>query len=937
MNDSTRRSAAGRARRAGPAGPGRKSAAAPLDRQVGRTHPPQFTFPALRTRILGRLQTRGGLAAKSVVIVAPVGYGKTVLMSLLLEDLRRSGKQCAWFSLDDRDTAIDSILGGLQGLLRGREVKLHPTHALFRGQDPAESRIDALVESIDRSPVPMTLFIDNLQYCGDPLLGRLLGRLMFHTKATVQLVLSSTRDIPLDTARARLEGLVSQVGPADLGFSAAEVADFLGAAMCRRIGPAGVGAIARQTEGWPAAVRMMQIILQEAEHPQQVLQAFSGSDEALAQLLNRQVLSGFPPKIREFLLCLAQLRTFSADLCAAAIDARSARRHLAYLVERNVFVIPLDRNRSWYRLHGLFRDHLLHEAETALPAARRREVLARAVRWCEAQGYWREAVDYALQSGASAAAAAILERISAWFVRDRGEVQQYIRWVEALHGQQAQLGPEAEYWFIWALAFHRRYDYARQRIAALSVRVRRRGARGATAAGQDLKRRIEILRTSIDSLTDHLEDAHRGAAKWLAGASPGDDPFNQTAAYCIECGYFTNALAFAEAQQALQCARETAFRASSIHVDGWVWSYAALAAIAAGDYAAIYPELVRALADTRAALGDDAGICGTMALTAARCAAGMGLDAEAAQLAEFGLKTARAHGFLEAAAAGLEAAVMLWSGHRDDRIPISMLRDVAHAYPSRLSFMLSCWLCRRLIQLGRLDEAAAEAARAGLGPETRGRANWPAGIALLDALAAAVRIELLLAQGRDAQAARLLARETRTARTASHDARLVELELDCATLALRREDYGLSVRHITRAIRLAAARRIVRPFTDHAATVAAVIGKVKVSAWGFALDEERRFFAETCRAVSADGQAVPGPVLAVHDQPQLLAPLTPRELELLGFIHAGLSNQQLADRTDVSVTTVKWHLQNLYGKLGVCSRSAAVARARALNLPIGRD
>jgi LuxR family maltose regulon positive regulatory protein len=753
----------------------------------------------------------------------------------------------------------------------------------------------------------------------------------------VQLVLSSTRDIPFDAARARLEGLISQVGPADLSFSNAEIAEFLGAGLRQRIGAPGVEAITRQTEGWPAAIRMMQIILEEAQQPLQVLQAFSGSDEALAQLLNRQVLSGFPPKVREFLLCLAQLRTFSADLCAAAIDAKSAQRHLAYLIERNVFVIPLDRNRSWYRLHGLFRDHLLHEAETGLPAQRRQEILARAVQWCEASGYWREAMDYALQSGSTVTACAILERISARFVRDLGDVQQYIRWVEKLHALGAELSPEAEYWFIWALAFHRHYDHARQRMASLSTRVKRRGRTAATGPERDLHRRIEILRTSIDSLTDHVEDAYEGAAKWLAGAAEGDDPFNQAAAHCIECCYFTNMLDFPRAHETIGSARETASRTHSIYVEGWVWSYAALAAIAEGDYATMYPQLVGALAATRAALGDDAGICGTMALVAARCATGMGLDAEAGQLVEFGLKTARAHGFLEAAAAGLEAAVMLWPGDAAGPHSPVVLREVARAYPSRLSLMLSCWVCRRLVQLGRLDEAAAEAERAGLDADTRSRkAAWPVGIAALESLVAAVRIELLIAQGRDTQAGRLIAREMRKAKSTSHDARLVELELDCAALAARKEDYGLSVRHVTRAIRLAALRRIVRPFADHADTIAGVTGKAKVSAWGFALEEERRFFVEACRMVAAGGQVSEAPVVAVHDQARLLAPLTPRELELLGFIHAGLSNQQLADRTDVSITTVKWHLQNLYEKLGVGSRSAALARARVLNIPLGR-
>ena len=125
---------------------------------------------------------------------------------------------------------------------------------------------------------------------------------------------------------------------------------------------------------------------------------------------------------------------------------------------------------------------------------------------------------------------------------------------------------------------------------------------------------------------------------------------------------------------------------------------------------------------------------------------------------------------------------------------------------------------------------------------------------------------------------------------------------------------------------------MVRPFADHAGTLARVVAETRPSAWGYATDDERRFFAERCRGLPVGADGTPGRVAAFQEVPRLLGTPTPRELELLRWIDAGLSNQQLADRADVSLTTVKWHLQNLYGKLGVSSRSAALARARALDL-----
>lgn len=917
--------------------PERSRAVAIADAKFGRTDPPMLMFQPLRTRSLERLDAGSGLAAKILCIVAPVGYGKTVLMSMLLADLRRAGKQCLWFALDEQDTAAENVIGALEAMLNGRETELHPTQVLFRGHEPVGNRVEALLDLVERYPLPITLFIDNLNCCTDAALHRLLDGLAFRTRATVQLVLSSTRDIPLDISRAQLAGMIRLIGPADLGFDVGEVSNLLGPALCARIGQPGVETVARQTEGWPAAVRMAQIILSNAEQPHLALKAFSGSDEALAHLLNRKVLSGFPDEVREFLFCVAQLRTFSLELCSHAVGSDRAAEHLAYLLDRNVFLIPLDRNRSWYRLHGLFRDHLLHEAERFLSARRRREVLVRAARWCEKNGQWRESVDYALASGSTATACQILEHKAPVFVRDRGDLMQYIKWIETLHDQGHLAGPEAEYWFAWALAFHRRYDYARQQCASLAARVQRQQKKTESGKASALQRRIAILRTSIDSLSDRLQDAHRSAAQWLAGVDAGtDDPFNVAVANCMESCFYAGSFRFVEARRAIEAAREAAFQANSAHVDGWVSTYAALIAIYEGNYAAAYPELVAALAATRAALGDDTGICGTMAMVAAKCAAEMGLSEETWQLLDFGIRTSRTHGFLEATACGLEAAVLIWSGDKDDHVSIPLLNEIAGSYPPRLSLMLSCYLVRRLVVLGRVDEASELAERIGLttgGAEPRNREPLAKKIAYLETLIENARIDLLIASGRFKQAELLIAEETRRARATHRASRLVGLALASAQIAARSGQQTLALRHITRAVSIAATRCIVRPFNEHAETLASVVADTKVGEWGFATKEERRFFVDRCRQLTFADPSLYDKLLSLHQEaPHLADHLTARELELIGHIDTGFSNQQIADRINVSLHTVKWHLQNMYAKLGVTNRSAALAKARVLNL-----
>ncbi|MDF1690763.1 MAG: LuxR C-terminal-related transcriptional regulator [Zhongshania sp.] len=907
-----------------------------IDQQIGRNEPPNFLFQSLRIPVLSNIQTPSGLRAKCLSAVAPVGYGKTVLMSMLLADLRHAGKQCLWLSLDERDNTVESLINELGSILRGDKNQAHPTQALFHGHEPRDTSIDKLLSILNSHPLAITLFIDNLHFCRDESLGLFLDQLLFKTRANVQIVLSSTEDLPLDYPRAQLEGLVQQIGPKELSFSQEDVTSLFGDSLTSQIGEQGVAEVTRKTEGWPAAVRMAQIILSQAEQPLSALAAFSGSDESLAQLLNRQVLSGFSAELRQFLLAVSQLRTFNMELCSAAIGGDHVAEHLNDLIERNVFVIPLDRNRSWYRLHGLFRDHLLREASLHLNKQDRQDIQLRASAWCQRNQYWRDAINYALDAESSSTAMPILEQIAPSFVRDRGAVLQYIRWIEILHDEGKQVSLEAEYWFVWALAFHRRYEYARKQISMLFQRMQRQQRKPNSAGETELHRRIAILRTSIDSLSDQLEDAYLGAKQWLANTEcDSSDSFNLTAANCIVACYFMNTFHFSDARQCLQAAKETAYQTNSTYVDGWVYAYTALVGIHEGNYANTYTEIVSALTTTRGALGDESGICGTMALVAARCAVGMGLDQDAHQLLAFGMKTARTHGFLESAASGLDAAVLLWQGHSDETITLSSMWEVANAYPTRLSLMLSCFLIKRLIVLGHIDEARAEAERAGLqraAETSKLRGTKAMAIPLLDTLINSALIELELALGRLKPAASLINQDLKRAKKQSCNARQVELELNSAVIATQSQDYTLAVRHITRAVRIAASRRILRPFLDQVEVLHAVISASKASAWGFVSDQERQLFAEICRKLPNDEATDVSDISAINEPPRLLGKLTARELELLSFIAAGLSNQQLADRIDVSLTTVKWHLQNLYGKLGVSSRTAALAKARNLNV-----
>ncbi|MEH6758549.1 MAG: LuxR C-terminal-related transcriptional regulator [Parasphingorhabdus sp.] len=894
--------------------------------------PPYVNFPLVRVKALRRVIVGGKLRHKLTALLAPIGYGKTVLMSLVFSELQRTGKQCVWICLNERHATLESIIDmiGLQLKLQAQET--HPTGALLGGKASIEQRTDYLLNNLRSSPLPMAIFIDNLNYCSDAGINTLMNRLVFDSAPQIELVVSSIEDIPFNRTRAELEGLLLPLGPSDLRLERSEVEQIFPDDLKAKLGENGIQTVLDRTEGWPAAIRMIQIILERSSDVTQSLESISVSHSLLAELLNDEILSRLDDDLKSHLLELSLLHTFSTDLCQEIWSDPDSVKMLDSLIQRNILMVPLDSRSGWFRFHGLLREFLIAQAMKVIPCERRLDIYRRAALWSERNDLWQDAIEYSLEGEAFGHATDLLDRFAERAVRDSGHIAKFLRWTDILLKNQVSLAPQTEYWLIWAFAFRRQYDVAKRRVQKLRTRLGTTQVKSSATNYSKLRRRISLLQASIDSLTDNAAEAQREATDWLAEAQDGDDPFEVCAAHCIVGNSYTSQHCFTKARVALQSAKLSAFKANSVYVNGWVATYSNLITIAEGNYSEAYSDLIREITRTRSELPENSEITGALALVAAKCAVEMGLESEARELLKKGLPHLRTHGFLEVAACGLNAAVALWDGVSASPYDRQSLQEIANSYPPRLSLMLGCFITKRYLELGRVEEAAEEASRIGMHADLTDPGNLlSSDLPQMHDIFTITHADLLLTARNFEPAKLLIENGISRARAERRTAKLVNWLLLKTEYFSESQNIEAAKGSLLEAIRLATSRRIKLPFMVRSSRLAHIMNAIRTEHATLAHDTERHYFLELLESMGLE-LSTQGHQPLQSMKPQLLDRLTTRESDLLRLLSAGMSNEQIGNRLNISKTTVKWHLQNIYGKFDVKNRSTAVAHARVLGL-----
>jgi LuxR family maltose regulon positive regulatory protein len=399
--------------------------------------PPPRLKVVLRPRLIERLNE--GLHSKLTLVSASAGFGKTTLVS---EWLAVCGRPATWLSLDEGDNDPTRFLTLIFAALKTIEVNIGEGvfNALQSPQPPSiESILTVVLNEINTFPDNFVLVLDDYHVIDDKTIDHALTFLLEHLPPQMHLVIVTREDPHLPLARLRVRGQLTELRVADLRFTSFEAAGFLNQVMGLNLSSEHISALETHTEGWIAGLQLAAISMQGHKDAAGFIQSFTGSHHFVMDYLMEEVLQQQSESVQTFLLRTSILDRLCGPLCDAVLldSSASGQETLKYLERANLFIVPLDNDRRWYRYHHLFADLLRQRVSQSTASSSENDGISvaelhkRACVWYEDNGLEIEAFHHAVAANDVERAARLVEG-EGIPLHLRGVVTPVLKWLKSL-------------------------------------------------------------------------------------------------------------------------------------------------------------------------------------------------------------------------------------------------------------------------------------------------------------------------------------------------------------------------------------------------------------------------------------------------------------------------------------------------------------------------
>jgi LuxR family transcriptional regulator, maltose regulon positive regulatory protein len=407
-----------------------------------------------RVRLLQAISAPG--PARLLLVSAPAGSGKTTLVA---QWVRQAKMPAGWLSLDAGDDDPATFLGYLvEALQSARPGCCQRAQALLRSGAAPEPRVVAmhLLAELAVGTGDSVLVLDDYHVITDPAVHDLVAHLIERTPPSIRFVVVTRHDPSLPLPRLRARGLLRELRAADLRFDDDEARALTERLAGKPLRPESMAVLTARTEGWAAGLQLAALALRQSHDPDAMVAGFSGAHAFVADYLADEVLAGMPEEQHRFLIETAPLARLTGSLCDAALQRTGSQGLLDDLHRGNLFLVPLDSDRRWYRYHHLFAD-LLRRRGGEAAAASRRGLLARAAAWCEAHGAVDDAVQYLMQANEPSLAADLVARHGIAKLAAGAGIT-VLRWIRQLPDAVVRSSPDHCVIAAWALTLMQVYD-----------------------------------------------------------------------------------------------------------------------------------------------------------------------------------------------------------------------------------------------------------------------------------------------------------------------------------------------------------------------------------------------------------------------------------------------------------------------------------------------
>jgi LuxR family transcriptional regulator, maltose regulon positive regulatory protein len=619
--------------------------------------------PAIRAQLIERAALIEILSAepcrKLTLLSAPAGWGKTTLLAQWVsgaDDRRRRG----WVSLDASDNDSTRFWACAIAALDKASPGVAPraSELIKMGADPRQVVLPTLLDELATIDFQIALVLDDYHLVDNRTVHEQVGFVVERMPQTFRLVIATRSDPMLPLARLRARGELLELRAEQLRFEAGEAADLLDGVLGVKLTEAEVQLLFRRTEGWAAGLYLAGLSLAGRTDAAAFIQDFAGDNRHIVDYLIAEVLDGQPPHVRSFLLRTSLLGRLGGALCDAVLQTSNSTSVLEAIERDNLFLLPLDVSRRWYRYHQLFADLLCTELRCTEPDLIP-SLHQRAAAWFAGEGLTDEAVHHLVAAGDMQGAAELIA--DSWAKAfNLGRMSTVSGWLDVLPRQGVSGNPRLGLARAWVALGSGRLDDASHWIEAVqAVRA------GDTADVDNIDAKLVVLRTlhrfKSGDLAATLDTARRAISLDL-----GDAPVDGPIAYCV----YGAALYFSgdtqDAQGAFRAAVSLAEHVGHLLAHRYALGYLAMISAHQGQLAAA-EELIRRATGSSRELADEEHFVDMMASLATAVILDMRGDAAAAaEAADRAVGLARrGAGILEVANALLVRAEIL--GRRGDR------------------------------------------------------------------------------------------------------------------------------------------------------------------------------------------------------------------------------------------------------------------------------